>query len=138
MEELKESLCARCEHLGKTVFPSVEYFVDDGNGGYTARIKGYSDRPNGEPTDNPSRKCEHEKRQNVTVYEKLPVDSCCQYFKERAWERPRTCGECSLKTTRYEDGRFLCSGDLFWKLHTHEDTACPNGKAKLGAQLTMF
>lgn len=138
MEELRESLCARCEHLGQTAFPSIEYFVDDGNGGYTTRLKGYSNRPNGEPTDNPARRCEHEKHQNILVYEKLPCDSCCQYFKERTWERPHTCGECSLKTARYDYGSFRCSGNDFGKFHSHEDAACQNGKAKIGEQLTMF
>lgn len=135
MKEAKECLCARCEYLGNAVFRCVQQYVDDGNGGYTTRFLGYSNSPNGEPVDNPSRRCEHEKMQRTLVYEKHCY-SCCQYFKERTWERPKNCGECSLKAARYNDGSFRCYGEP--NMHRPEDKACVNGKCRLGEQLTMF
>lgn len=135
MEEAKECLCARCEYLGNAVFRCVQQYVDDGNGGYTTRFLGYSDRLNGEPIDNPSRRCEHEKMQRTLVYERNCYE-CCQYFKERTWERPKTCGECSLKAARYDDGSFRCPGDP--NMHRQEDKACVNGKCRFGDQMTIF
>lgn len=134
---MKTSLCSNCEYLGNAVFPVVDYRNEE-NGEIKPKFIGFSDRPNGPSTNNPSRHCNHEKLKNSLVYEFLEHDIPCQYFKERKWERPKTCGECGLKTCRYTDGTFLCSGYPFSSSRKSTDTACVNGKVECGAQMEML
>lgn len=126
-----KTLCAECEYLGDAVFPVVDYHSYD-----KPRFIGYSDRPNGEVVEHPSRHCNHEKLFGKTlIYEELEYGrTACQYYKKREWERPTNCAECIRKTVTYTNGRFLCSGYPFAEPHTINDVACKNGKTRTGVQ----
>lgn len=134
---MKETLCATCEFLGNAVFPVVDYWNKE-NGGIKPKFIGFADRPNGNRTDNPSRRCNHEKMKKSLVYEFLDFDMPCQYYKKRNWQRPLTCGECDLRYVRNDNRPFTCSGYPFTNTHNKTDKACINGKTTFGTQFTLF
>ena len=128
----KETLCASCEYLRNCVFPCIDYRTYD-----KPKFLGYGNCSNNKPSENPSRHCNHEKRQNVLVYEKLAEKWPCMYYEKRHWERPKTCGECDMKVVRYDNGRFTCSNGRCGT-HCNEDMACIDGKSYIGAQISIF
>lgn len=130
-----QALCATCQHLGDAAFPSVKYYV---GGEMKSKLVGFSDRPNGEPVDNPARRCNHPKMAKTLVYEKLEHPMPCQYWEERNWVRPETCGECQLHTSYINTNDIFCSGHPFLGIRKREDKACINGKIELNSQLSLF
>lgn len=129
-----KTLCATCQHLGDAAFPSVRYYID---GKWESKLMGFSDRLNGEPVDNPARRCNHPKMARTLVYEKLEHPMPCQYWEERKWVRPETCGECKFRTV-YTDGTFRCAGHPFCGEHNRDEEACINGQVDINSQLTLF
>lgn len=131
---MKLSLCATCEYLGDAYMPVVDYRTYD-----QPKMIGFTDRYNGQPTDNPARHCNHEKRKGkVAIYEFLEHPTSCLFYKERTWERPVTCGECERKINFYSDGSFTCSGYPFVQRFKAEHKACINGKVTIGSQIRLF
>lgn len=130
-----KTLCATCQHLGDAAFPSMEYYV---GGELKTKLAGFSDRPNGKPVDNPSRKCNHPKRANVLVYEELEHPMPCQYWEQRKWIRPETCGECQLRTSYLDTTLIKCSGHPFCGYHDRDEKACINGRVEINSQMSLF
>lgn len=131
-----QTLCATCQHLGDAAFPSVKYYV---GGELKSKLVGFSNRLNGEPVDNPARRCDHPKMARTLVYEKLEHPMPCQYWEERKWVRPETCGECKLHTSYIDtDAVISCNGHPFCGNHTRDEKACINGQIDINSQLSLF
>lgn len=131
----KPTPCASCQHLGDAAFPTVQYYVD---GKMESKLVGFSDHPNGKPTDNPSRKCNHPKMQKTLVYERLDFDWVCPYYEKSQWVRPETCGECQLHKMTGDITTVMCSGHPFCGDHSREERACINGRVALNSQMSLF
>lgn len=132
----KSTICSTCQHLGDAVFPTVKRYVD---GEMNFKLVGFSDRPNGDPVDNPSRRCNHPKMAKTLVYEKLEHPIPCMYWEKRNWRRPLTCGECQLHASYGEEyDTVICSGHPFCCTHSRNEKACINGQVEINSQLSLL
>lgn len=130
--------CATCQHLGDAAFPCIKY---DRENDWTPILVGFSDRPNGEPVEYPSRRCNHPKMKNVLVYDALEHPwSSCQYWEKRTWMRPETCGECKFKRVYLDTdiNHCACTGHPYIGYHEWDEKACINGQVDENTQLTLF